>query len=561
MKAFSMFVGSIVVAAVAFTSSALGVGANARVTRDDTASSYLRYDGSSDATMAACSTGRRQQNEPTVAVDPDNTSVIVAGANDYCASIVNGDVWAGYYRSTDGGSSWRDSLVPGYPADTSAGGTASPTHGSCGASGDPSQGFDNAGRLFYAFICFNRGKPVNGGVYVARYTGDGGTYDRTVLVKKGTPSAHFSGSGLFQDKINLAVDQTAGPNSGNVYVGWSQYTGLAGNNAVLVSRSTDHGLTFSHPVRVAEALGTASFADLAVGPDGAVYVTFIDYPSSSNPSTEIRLAKSTDGGQTFGPPVTVASIDQFDSSQYSGNGASDCGDGPFTCPSGFTFSRFFSSSAVAADATGVHVVWAARTAEGGQSKIFVRNSPDGVSWPTAAATIDAVAAGHQWFPDITSSGGRISVVFYDSRADPAYSAGRPPGNTASGVNSGNVVNTYVAQSTNGGTSWSETQVSSVGSNFGWETHGSRRIGFWGDYLYISAVGGTVKAAWTDSRDLVPGADPRETGADDDADGFDVYQPCTYVPNDINAPSYSSPLVSDPCLSQGGLDESIYAVSP
>jgi hypothetical protein len=560
MRVFSLFIGSIAVSAVVFTSSALGVGANARVTRDDTAGSYLRYDGSSDATMAACSTGRRMQNEPTVAVNPHNTSVIVAGANDYCAAIVNGDVWAGYYRSTDGGSSWQDSLAPGYPADTSAGGTASPVHGSCSAAGDPSQAFDNAGRLFYAFICFNRGKPVNGGVYVARYTDDGGTYDRTVLVKKGTPSAHFAGSGLFQDKINLAVDQTAGPNSGNVYVAWSQYTGLAGNNAVLVSRSTDHGLTFSHPVRVAETLGTASFADLAVGPDGAVYVTFIDYPSSSNPSTEIRLAKSTDGGLSFGPPALVASIVQFDSSQYSGNGASDCGDGPFTCPTGFTFSRFFSSSAVAADATGVHVVWAARTGSG-QSKVFVRNSPDGISWPTPAATLDTVAAGHQWFPDIASSGGTISVVFYDSRADPAYAPTNPPGNTAGGVNSGDVVNTFVAQSMNGGASWSETQVSSVGSNFGWETHGSRRIGFWGDYLYISAFGGTVKAAWTDSRDLVPGTDPRETGADDDADGFDVFQPCTYVPNDINAPSYSSPLTSDPCLSQGGLDQNIYAVSP
>jgi hypothetical protein len=30
-----------------------------------------------------------------------------------------------------------------------------------------------------------------------------------------------------------------------------------------------------------------------------------------------------------------------------------------------------------------------------------------------------------------------------------------------------------------------------------------------------------------------------------------------VPNDINAPSYSSPTVSDPCLSQGGLDQNIY----
>jgi hypothetical protein len=561
MRFLSLLIGSIVLAAVAFTGSASGVSANARVTGDDTAGSYLRYDGSSDATMAACSTGRRSQNEPTVAVDPHNTSVVVAGANDYCAAMVNGDVWAGYYRSTDGGSSWQDSLVPGYPADTSAGGTASPAHGSCGAAGDPSQGFDNAGRLFYAFICFNRGKPVNGAVYVARYTGDGGTYDRTVLVKKGTPSALFLASGLFQDKINLAVDQTTGSHAGNVYVAWSQYTGQAGNNVVLVSRSTDHGLTFSQPVRATPAaLGTASFADVAVGPDGAVYVTFLNYPSTSNPNTDVWIVKSTDGGVSFGPAAHVASIVQFDSSQYSGNGSSDCGDGPFACPTGFTFSRFFSSSAVGADAAGVHVVWAARTASG-QAKIFVRNSPDGISWPTAATTLDTVAAGHQWFPDIASSGGVLSVVFYDSRADPAYAPSNPPGNTVGGVNSGDVVNAYVAQSTNGGVSWSESQVSSAGSNFGWETHASRRDGFWGDYLYISAVGGTVRAAWTDSRDLVPGADPRETGADDDADGFDVFQPCTYVPNDINAASYSSPLISDPCLSQGGLDQNIYAASP
>jgi hypothetical protein len=162
----------------ALSSAAVGGGGNARVTRDATASSYLRSDGASDATTSACSTGRRSQNEPTVAVDPHNTRVVTAGANDYCAQIVNGDVWAGYYRSVDGGATWQDSLVPGYPADASAAGLAAPTHGSCAAAGDPSQAFDSDGRLFYAFICFNRSKPVNGGVFVARYSGDGAMYDR-----------------------------------------------------------------------------------------------------------------------------------------------------------------------------------------------------------------------------------------------------------------------------------------------------------------------------------------------------------------------------------------------
>ena len=101
----------------------------------------------------------------------------------------------------------------------------------------------------------------------------------------------------------------------------------------------------------------------------------------------------------------------------------------------------------------------------------------------------------------------INVVFYDSRADPAYSPSLPPGDTAVGTNSGDVVHTYLAKSTNGGTGWSETQISTHGSNFNWETHGSRRDPFWGDYIYVSAVGGTVMAAWTDSRDLVPGRRP------------------------------------------------------
>src|SRR5262245_14415797 len=67
-----------------------------RITRDATSGSYLRYDGQSDATTAACSVGRRPQNEPTVAVDPRATNVVTAGSNDYCLQTANGDTWAGF---------------------------------------------------------------------------------------------------------------------------------------------------------------------------------------------------------------------------------------------------------------------------------------------------------------------------------------------------------------------------------------------------------------------------------------------------------------------------------
>jgi hypothetical protein len=330
-----------------------------------------------------------------------------------------------------------------------------------------------------------------------------------------------------------------------VYVGWSQYNGKSGNNNVLVSRSTNHGVTFQKPRKVTPTeAGTASFVDLNVGPDGTLYISWIRYTSSFTGA--VMLARSTDGGLTFSRARRLAAIDLFDSNQYSGNGFYDCGDGPFACPSGFTFSRFFSNSAVEADDSGVHVVWSSDEA-GGQSRVYVRNSADGTNFGPAAP-IDPQTRGHQWSPDISSADGVINVIYYDSRDDPAYAPTNPPGNTSTGQNSGDVVNAFLATSTDGGATWAPTQLSNHGSNFGWETHGARMVGFWGDYIYVSAVPGAVNLAWTDSRDLVPGCDPREGSCDSDADGFDVLQtPCP--PN---------PSSTDTCLDTGGLDQNIYA---
>jgi hypothetical protein len=548
-------IGGLIGAAALLAAGPIGVAAaDTRVT-NDTDGSYARYDGSADATMLSCSTGRRTQNEPSVAVDPRNPAIMVAGSNDYCAEIQNGsgNVWAGYYRSSDGGATWSNSLVPGYPADESPAGIASPTHGACAAAGDPTQSFDGAGRLYFGFICFNRAKPTNGSIYVARYDDDGASYVRTVRVERGTPSVW----GLFQDKINVAVDQSVGtPTAGNVYVAWARYPGQSANNVILFSRSTDGGSTFSSPARLTEGLAEEQFADIGVGPDGAVYVTYREIAHQGPTQNRIRIVRSTDGGQSFSSPSTVASIDPFDSTDF---GPDTCGDGPFACPSALTYARFSSLSAVAADADGVHVVWSARDGDG-QAKIFARNSPNGLSWPAPAAPLDGVAAGHQFFPDIASSGGVLSVVLQDSRTDPAYSPALPPGNTADGVNSGDVVHALVARSTDGGASWSESQVSGAGSNPNWEVRGGMRSPFFGDYNYVSAVGGAAGAVWTDTRDLVPGQDPRETGEGDDSDGFDGFQTCTWVPNDIEAPSYSSPTIDDPCQSQGGLDQNIYVAT-
>src|SRR5688572_3608956 len=55
-----------------------------RVSPDNSAGSYRRLDGTTDATHDACSTNRRQQHEPSVAVNPHNPDVIAAAAMDVC---------------------------------------------------------------------------------------------------------------------------------------------------------------------------------------------------------------------------------------------------------------------------------------------------------------------------------------------------------------------------------------------------------------------------------------------------------------------------------------------
>jgi hypothetical protein len=104
----------------------LWVAAPAQAALADTVVSdrpFLRHDGGSDKTISSCSDdsdtelagGNRQQDEPTVAINPSRPEVIVAGANDYCAVPSSGDSWMGFYVSQDGGDSWIDSLNPGLP--------------------------------------------------------------------------------------------------------------------------------------------------------------------------------------------------------------------------------------------------------------------------------------------------------------------------------------------------------------------------------------------------------------------------------------------------------------
>jgi hypothetical protein len=433
------------------------------------------------------------------------------------------------------------------------------------SAGDPVMDWDNEDRLFYGGISRNRTKPANWDVHVSTWQYAPGAplgmdYLRTVVVGKGTPGAE----GRINDKPSLRVDDWEGsPHEGNVYFAWTLFPGF-GEDQIFFSRSTDHGVSFSKPKKISKQSADSQSSDIAVGPDGTVYVTWRQF-GFKKVDDAIMFVKSTDGGQTFSDPQIVRTIVPYDrADEYvSGGSARDCGDGPSLCVSGFVFHRVWSQPNAVVDAAGhVYVTWDELIPSGdngdtyhpdGQAQVVVSQSKDGgVSW-SAPVLVDPQATGHQWWPNLEydRDTDTIVAVYYDSRADPSYSVNRPPGNEADATSvcgvpgdpECEILDTYFATSENG-LIWSPTRVSTVGHQPEYEMFSNRDVPFHGDYLWIDANGGSAYGVWTDNRDVSPGVDPRETIQD----GFDVLQCRVLQPDNTSL---------DTCPNAGGVNQNIY----
>lgn len=564
----AFLVAGVIGATVATAGSDPSAGANARVTVDQ-GGAYVSADQMAggtytDGVLSRCGVDRRMQNEPTLAIDPRDHSVWTAGSNDYCAVPTAGDAWAGFYRSTDGGTTWADSLLPGYNGDTSTQGTSSPlaamVAGGAFAAGDPMMSFDTSGNLFYMGNNFNRGAPDGnsarfrdntGDVWVATYapanpadpSTDGSKYVRTVILATNT-----FGNGQFNDKTDVNVD----PSTGYVYAAWSDFHGSGCNN-IFISRSTNHGVTFSAPMKISAGVCSNQGPSITFGGSGKVYVAwqggtggaFSKAPGSVNGAAFVA---STDNGQTFSNARLVTLYPAFTSSQFAGNGGRECGDSPFNCPTGQTFPRFdLAAPYLTADTMHGTLVMAFQVRQpSGQGQIeYVFSTDGGATW-SAPALLAPSATGHQFFPWLTASNGRVSAIWYDSANDPDYSASRAPCNTASGKTTA-CLNVRYAESTDGGKTWHPSvRVTDTPTNPNYEQFGGRRVPFFGDYITVAAEGDTIGAVWTDHRNTAGATDPSG-----DNDGADV----------AGDPETGGTCTSSltPCFDHtGGLDQNIYS---
>ena len=574
----------------------------------------------SDQTLGECTISHGRQNEPAVQVDPRNTSLLLGSSNDYCgvynrgaAAGAVGPIWLGYYRSLDGGRNWTSSLVPGYPDDSSP--YASLSQARTSSAGDPVIAWDNHGRVFFGSE--TSGDPAGtaktfGDEFVARFRNpdgpdapntarDGLEYYGTTVVAKGSSAPNLLG--VFHDKTAIEADRTGGACDGNVYFSWSRFNGN-GATEIYFSRSTDHGVTFSNPMRLESSLKSLQFPDISVTGNGDVYVTFRTFESVGPSTDAIYIVKSTDCGKTFSPARQVttfipsdakdvrepadSSITQsqpddpgFDdaSGDAPGSVARDCGDFADHCQSGFTFFRRDTQVRATADQYDkahewIYMVYDA-TKDGtvtsstssyssaglgkvGQAGIYFLRYDGATGDHTAPALIDSEARGHQVFPDISADGGVLHALWWDSRNDPCYSIQRPIGNCDDRTTDASL-DVFAASSTSAGNTWttSSTPVTDVRSNPNYEQFDNRAVPFAGDYLWVTSLGPTAYGVWTDWRNTVAGTDPRETLPDPDAGNADVHQCRTSSVVTDKKGNQTTVFSSDQCPHEGGIDQNIY----
>ncbi len=451
----------------------------------------------------------RQANETTVAISPANPNIIAVGANDYGMVPVFGDSWLGFYVSDDGGATWFNTMVPGFGSDTSPAGLASPLLGLDG-SGDPVVRFDADGNLYVAGIAFNRNFDqedlFNDNVgYVAKYLYTPGTpggtstpnsaanppnftYAFTTIVDRGAvgfaiPNQPWGFAGKFVDKDWMAIDTNPdSPCFGNVYYTFTKFTGVMGASPIVFSRSTDGGSTFSQPIPISQKGKDGTLitqgSNLAVGPDGTVYVAYRTY----GPST-VQVVRSDNCGKHFRKPATAATF--LDMVGY-----------------GLTF-RTPSFAWIAADDTDPNTVYIAFTSRIGpadlDSDIFVARSTDGgLTWEAPYRVNDDTTSKYQFWPAIAVSNGALHIAWYDLRNSP---------NPGDPTVTNDVLDVYYAYCDSYPSFSTNVKVTDVGHQANCLMFGGGTVGFHGDYIELDAYWNgsqhVVHVAWADNRDVNP----------------------------------------------------------
>jgi hypothetical protein len=456
-------------------------------------------DPTSDATATFPT---NKQNEPSIAVNPLNSSLLIAGSNDEqrqppCGpGPVRGDVPAsdcsffpnvgtsGIYTSSDGGATWTNRGL----LDDQASWSSLPIGERLVSDGDPfivygprpdSDGqfsYGNGTRAYYATLAsyYDNSGPyppakVPEFLAVSYSDDDGATWSAPVLATtKNNPND-------FNDKESIWVDDLAtSPYFGRVYVSYTEFRSpvCCPAEPVMVTVSTDGGNSFSAPKSLSPAgnNGTGNGRQGSMvrsGPDGTVYVAW------EQGAAQV-VAVSRDGGARWSRPTTIGPVDDM----------------PDPLP-GSNF-RTDSFPSIAADprpgSTTVWASWVNETANG--TRVVVSTSTNrGATW-SPLQTVSGPAEGDAFYQglDVASNG----------RVDLGYQAQRAIDPTTFGTGNAAIDSWYVTKAPAG--AWSApVKVSSVSTDPAASAQNNLQRQFMGDYNTLVSTNETAWFIWTDTR--------------------------------------------------------------
>ena len=441
-----------------------------------------------------------KQNEPTIAINPTNANILLAGANDEqrqppCGpgpvrgpgALANDcsffpDVGtSGIYRSTNGGNTWTNLGLLDDQASWIVGDLVS--------DGDPvivfgpkpngSGGFTyaNGARAYYSTLAsYKTGRspyPPNKApeLLAVSYSDDNGTtWSAPVIATvKNNPND-------FNDKEAVWADNN--PNSpffGRVYLSWTEFRSFTccPSEPVMVAVSTDGGNSWSSPKQLSPA-GNNSTGNgrqgsaVRSGPDGSVYVAW------EQGNTQV-VAASRDGGNKWSQEVVIGTVADIHDPIPGAN---------------FRTDSFLSIAAdPRAGSSTLYAAWVNRTSGGGRV-VVSKSTNKGASW-SALIEVSTASEGYAFFQGLdVAPNGRVDVGYQALKAINPATFGT--GNAA--------IDSYYVKSTNGGATWSAPfKVSSASSDPAASAQNNLARQFYGDYNTLVSTNANAFFIYTDAR--------------------------------------------------------------
>lgn len=504
-------------------------------------------------------------NEVSVAIDPTNPLQVAGGAKDYTVSYINGfaptpdcgmyTVWMGTFWSRDGGVSWENDLMPGFP-----GGPEGPLTGnSCNT--DPVSVFGDDGTYYFSGLNYGgkragsetSGLPSNplypgsgdattaSQVYFARSEDGGATFPTVSFCAAGDAALQF------HDKQWFAVQ----PGTDNLIATWTPYytvpplppevpPEVAGPLAqagsyISYCESTDGGRTWGPQRLFNPGVATpvnAQFsmpAFLPAGGDTDVAVIWAQDTDTTAPP-EVRALQPVELAYTEGRMTPSGTQFLPVQSKFTMNPLkSDPGrDG--TGPSRFRVATY---PVLAVDTSGGphdgrrYVVWADQPGPVNTDvDVLLRWSDDGLSWSDPPVRVNddpkTDAPHDQYVPWISvDRQGGVHVAWMDRRHDPEN----------------RLLDIYYAYSADGGATFQPNVRVTERSFDGDLGHHQGGFPFIGDYIGLSTSDESAVVFWADTRHADeagrqhtwPGAAAPTTGSDvysatilRDAEAYDFF---------------------------------------